>query len=74
MLQFEVGLGLGRIGVILWSFLVILPPILPQILSQSYQKVVEITGLIQLRIYIGRCAKVFPSLSILNHSHTILIF
>jgi hypothetical protein len=28
-LQFEVGLGLVGLGVILWSFLVILPPILP---------------------------------------------
>jgi hypothetical protein len=54
MLEFEVGSGLGRIRVILQSFLFILPPILPQILPQSYQNVVEITGLsIILLIHFG---------------------
>ncbi len=35
---FQVGLGLGRIGVILWSFSIILTQILPQSYNESYLK------------------------------------
>jgi hypothetical protein len=35
---FEVGLGLSRIGVILWSFLVILTQILTQFYHEAYLK------------------------------------
>ncbi len=45
MLGFEEGMGFLGLGVFLWSFLVILPPILPRILPQSYQQVVESMGL-----------------------------
>jgi hypothetical protein len=53
--------GMIRIGVILWSFLVILPPILPRILPQSYQNFVEIRGLVEnghFVVYIGPKVKI----------------
>jgi hypothetical protein len=43
---FKVGLGVGRIGIILQSFLVIPTQILPRSYHDSYRKDVEIKGLL----------------------------
>jgi hypothetical protein len=62
MLRFEVGLGLGTIGVILQGFLVILPEILSRMLPQSYLKIVEIMG--------PRSNLIFSDLSTHTKTHT----